>query len=200
MVLDMCYPTRRLYQLSILYAFVFIISVEVVLAAVAQPSGYRMQHYRAQVPDALEGANTITATGVKRLQQTSNAVVIDVLPQQRRPAALSQNQIWIPLPHKGIPGAIWLPDVGYGALSEVTETYFKHHLQLATKGDRNHPVVIYCRANCWMSWNAAKRALSYGYSDVYWFSEGIEDWLSEGFDVEVMTPAAGQRHIEVTDD
>jgi hypothetical protein len=28
----------------------------------------------------------------------------------------------------------------------------------------------------WMSWNAAKRILSYGYSNVAWYPEGTEGW------------------------
>jgi hypothetical protein len=31
---------------------------------------------------------------------------------------------------------------------------------------------FYCLADCWMSWNAAKRALSLGYSNVAWYREG----------------------------
>jgi hypothetical protein len=30
--------------------------------------------------------------------------------------------------------------------------------------------------NFWMSWNAAKRILSYGYSNVAWYPEGTEGW------------------------
>ena len=35
-------------------------------------------------------------------------------------------------------------------------------------------LVIYCQENCWMSWNAAKRVLSYGYPNVAWYPEGTE--------------------------
>ena len=37
-------------------------------------------------------------------------------------------------------------------------------------------LVIYCQENCWMSWNAAKRVLSYGYPNVAWYPEGTEGW------------------------
>ena len=36
--------------------------------------------------------------------------------------------------------------------------------------------MIYCQADCWMSWNAAKRALSYGYTNVAWYPDGTEGW------------------------
>jgi rhodanese-related sulfurtransferase len=31
-----------------------------------------------------------------------------------------------------------------------------------------------------MSWNAAKRALSYGYTDVAWYPEGTDGWAFAG--------------------
>ena len=37
-------------------------------------------------------------------------------------------------------------------------------------------LVIYCQADCWMSWNAAKQALSYGYTNVAWYPEGTDGW------------------------
>ena len=36
--------------------------------------------------------------------------------------------------------------------------------------------MIYCHEKCWLSWNAAKRAVAYGYRRVYWFPDGIEGW------------------------
>ena len=167
-------------------------------AAVEQPAGYRLQDYDARVPDGLDGAFSVTAAEVKRLQQGRGAVVIDVIPEQRRPAVLPENQIWIPLAHKGVAGAIWLPDIGYGVLSEVTENYFRRHLEAATRGNRDHPVVFYCRANCWMSWNAAKRALEYGYTSVHWFYDGVDGWLLEDYDFEILQPRPGLRQPEIT--
>jgi hypothetical protein len=35
-----------------------------------------------------------------------------------------------------------------------------------TGGNEGKSVAFYCKADCWMSWNAAKRAISYGYRDV----------------------------------
>jgi PQQ-dependent catabolism-associated CXXCW motif protein len=37
-------------------------------------------------------------------------------------------------------------------------------------------LVIYCLADCWMFWNAAKRALAYGYANVAWYPEGTDGW------------------------
>lgn len=152
-----------------------------------------MERYDDEVPAALDGAVTVNAIEVKRLLDSQSAIAIDVIPEQRRPQELSQDQLWFPVEHKGLPGAIWLPDTGYGALSDTTENYFINHLRESTRGNKNHPVIFYCRSDCWMSWNAAKRALSYGYSKVHWFAEGIDGWFFEGYDFEILAPAAGQR-------
>jgi PQQ-dependent catabolism-associated CXXCW motif protein len=49
-------------------------------------------------------------------------------------------------------------------------------------------VVIYCLANCWMSWNAAKRASALGYSNVVWFPEGTDGWLAAGLPLQDAEP------------
>lgn len=180
-----------------LTAVATILCTSIAFAEVGQPDGYRMENYDAEVPAGLDGAITITAVEVRYLQESAGAVVVDVIPQQRRPNFLPENQIWIPVGHKGVPGAIWLPDTGYGVLSDITEKYFKRHLHIASKGNKDHPLVFYCRADCWMSWNAAKRALTYGYTNVYWFSNGIDDWFFEGFDFEVLAPEEGPRQVEI---
>ena len=47
-------------------------------------------------------------------------------------------------------------------------------------GDKAKPIVLYCQADCWMSWNASKRASSWGYSNLYWFPEGDAGWKEAG--------------------
>ena len=171
----------------------FLGALPLAYANVPEPCGYRMEDYDAPVPDGLSGATRVTAIEVKQLQEEKNALIVDVIPDHRRPEFLPKNQIWLPVPHKGLVGALWLPDIGFGAMSDVTEHYFRSHLEKATNGDLDHPVVFYCRIDCWMSWNASKRALTYGYTQVYWFADGIEDWDFEGFDFDILTPAEGQR-------
>jgi PQQ-dependent catabolism-associated CXXCW motif protein len=187
-------------QSLFLLAVVLVFCPRVAFAEVEQPAGYRMKFYDDKVPAELDGASTITAVEVKRLQEFATTVVVDVIPESRIPNVLPEGQIWLPVDHKGVPGAIWLPDTGYGVLSDITEKYFIHHLNVATNGSKNHAVIFYCRSDCWMSWNAAKRALSYGYANVYWFPDGVEDWLFEDYDFEVLTPAEGQRQAEIPDD
>jgi len=190
-------PRQGAWLFAVLLCVV-VITQPVWAGDVEQPVGYRMELYDDIVPDALDGATRVTAIDVKALQASRNALVVDVIPQHRRPDFLPENQIWIPVPHKGIPGALWLPDVGFGALSDVTEHYLKSHLKKATDANKDHPVIFYCRTDCWMSWNAAKRALSYGYTDVYWFADGIDDWFFEDFEFAILQPAEGQRQADQT--
>ena len=42
-----------------------------------------------------------------------------------------------------------------------------------------------------MSWNAAKRAISYGYSNVHWYPEGTDGWAEAGL------PLAGAEPVPV---
>jgi PQQ-dependent catabolism-associated CXXCW motif protein len=52
-------------------------------------------------------------------------------------------------------------------------------------------VVFYCLADCWMSWNAAKRAASWGYREVLWYRDGTDGWEAAGLPTEVLHPAPG---------
>ena len=97
------------------------------------------------------------------MEEQRRAVFIDVLPHAPRPANLPAGTLWRDKPRLEHSRQLWLPDTGYGALAPATEDY----LRLAcadTGGDRAKPLVIYCLRDCWMSWNAAKRALSIGYA------------------------------------
>lgn len=161
--------------------------------SVPEPAGYRLEAYDAPVPDGLAGARTVAAAEVRALVDEHGAVVVDVIPEHRRPPVLPEGQVWFPVPHAGLPGALWLPDTGFGTLAPVTERYLIDHLERATGGDRAHPLVFYCRMDCWMSWNAAKRALAAGYTRVAWYRDGIDDWRFEDLPTEPLTPAPGAR-------
>ncbi|MEL6315810.1 MAG: PQQ-dependent catabolism-associated CXXCW motif protein, partial [Pseudomonadota bacterium] len=73
-------------------------------------------------------------------------------------------------------------------IADVTSDYFREGLVAATKGDATRPVVIFCLEECWMSWNAAKRAIEWGYSDVYWLPEGTDGWSLWDYPLERVAP------------
>jgi len=148
--------------------------------AVPIPEGYRMGQYRAPTPAEVPGATTIeTATAVE-MRASGEAVFLDVLPAPPRPAGRKADSEWKLPPHRSIPGSHWLPNVGRGTLSDRAAAYFRKHLKRLTGGDRSRPLVVYCLRHCWMSWNAAKRALEYGYRNVYWYPDGIDGWTEAG--------------------
>ena len=144
-------------------------------AAPAEPNTYRIDDYRAPTPETLRGARVATTADVAVLWR-QGAAFVDVLPRAPRPANLPVGTLWRDRPHRNIPGSVWLPDTGYGALAAVTERYFEAGLQQATGGDRGKPLVIYCQRACWMSWNAARRAVAMGYTDVVWYPDGTDGW------------------------
>ncbi|APZ50620.1 PQQ-dependent catabolism-associated CXXCW motif protein [Salipiger abyssi] len=158
------------------------------LAGEPEPEGYRMDHYRGPVPDTLAGAFVVDAEAAHELWQARNVAFIDVLPQAPKPANLPEGTIWRDKPRDSIPGALWLPNVGYGALADVTERYFRDGLAAASGGDNAQPLLFFCLAECWMSWNAAKRALGYGYETVYWFPDGTDGWVFQDYPTERVTP------------
>ena len=105
----------------------------------------------------------------------------DVYPQAPKPPNLPAGTFWRDPVHRSIEGAHWLPNVGYGALSPTLEEYFRTRLERLTAGNRDSPLVFFCLKDCWMSWNAAKRALELGYRNVMWFRDGTDGWQELGY-------------------
>lgn len=157
------------------------------LAQVPEPQGYRGEPYRAPVPSSLAGA-TVIDTAAAHVLWSAGAVFVDVLPRAPRPRDLPEGTIWRQPPRQSIPSAIWLPNVGYAALADVDDTYFRRGLEAATGGDLGAPLVFFCLADCWMSWNAARRALEYGYVDVHWYPDGTDGWTFEGYPTDPVEP------------
>ncbi len=153
----------------------------------AEPEGYRMEHFREAVPATLRGAIVISTVQAQRLRD-SGTIFVDVLPRPPKPPGLPEGTIWRDRPRYNIPGSVWLPNVGFGALNPEVEAYFRDNLTRVTDGDKNADLVFYCLADCWMSWNAAKRALSYGYTRVFWFPEGSDGWRTGGGDLVEAAP------------
>ena len=155
---------------------------------VPEPDGYRLDDYDAPVPSTLRNGFVLESDEVGNFLKDNSVIPIDVVPMQRKPQGLNSTTFWMPPPHHGIPGSIWLPDVGRGRISPELDTAFRSVLDEVTKGDASASVMFYCRPDCWMSWNAARRAIEYGYSSVYWFPEGISGWQNWNDETEVLIP------------
>ena len=184
-------------KLAGLIAATLVFTFALVLTAQAQenapePEGYRADNYRAPVPATLAGARVLATGEAEAIWRAAAGVFIDVLPHAPKPQNLPAGTIWREKPRLNIPGSIWLPDTGYGTLAAATEDYLRHGLAGASGGNNATLLVIYCLTDCWMSWNAAKRALSYGYRNVAWYPEGTDGWQRADLPVAEAQPRAGE--------
>jgi PQQ-dependent catabolism-associated CXXCW motif protein len=68
------------------------------------------------------------------------------------------------------------------------ETYFRNGLERTTDADRAKLLVFYCLRDCWMSWNAAKRAIALAYT-VAWYPDGTDGWQDAGLPLSAAVPA-----------
>lgn len=146
--------------------------------------GYRIAHYRSPTPDRVEGGRTIDTAMLQRL-----------LAQDPKPGLLNvqaldwRHGVFIEQKSRDqIPGSHWLPNVGKGTLEPRWERYFRTQLEWVTDGRQDFPLVIYCRADCWMSWNAVRRAASWGYSALYWYPDGSDGWRDAGLPLQQARP------------
>ena len=149
-------------------------------AAPAEPAEYRTGDYRAPTPLTLHGATVVSSAEAMKLWKANGALFIDVMPRPRKPDNLPPQTPWHVPERLNIPGSTWLPNTGTGVLAPAAAAYFQEQLQRLTAGNRTAPMLFYCLRNCWMSWNAAKRAIALGYARVYWFPDGVDGWAEIG--------------------
>jgi PQQ-dependent catabolism-associated CXXCW motif protein len=109
------------------------------------------------------------------------------MPTQRKPANRPEGSIWRDPTRDTLKGAVWLANMGFGRLDESEEMAFRKELE-SLAGDKNRTIVMFCEPQCWMSWNAAKRILSYGYRNVVWFPGGVTAWREAGLEGDLVTP------------
>lgn len=90
--------------------------------------------------------------------------------------------------HDSLPGAIWLADAGRGtSFDDEIQALLSRTLQLLSAGDSRREMVFFCAdTNCWLSYNAALRAIRLGYTGVAWYRGGIRSWLAAGGDITPM--------------
>jgi PQQ-dependent catabolism-associated CXXCW motif protein len=163
-----------------LVAVAFAVFAGAAAAQVPEPQGSRMGPLHSEVPATLNGAEVIHASRLDELLHGGGAILVDAASVLHRPENLAPEAIWKPVPHENIAGSIWIPGIGEGRIDENVEAYFRERLGALTGNDLDRPIVFYCHPHCWASWNAAKRALSYGYRNVAWYPDGAEGWQDAG--------------------
>lgn len=157
-----------------------------------EPDGYRFDPMHAPTPATLKGASVIDTAKAFELWSRKQAAFIDALARPPKPEGLPKDAVWRDKPRFDIPGSIWLANTGFGALSDAMARYFESHLAKASGGDKAKPLVFYCRRDCWASWNAAKRAMALGYSNVSWYPDGADGWAEAGHPLEERAPAQSE--------
>lgn len=143
-------------------------------------AGFRRARYRAPVDRDPAPARVLPLDQALRLRPGHDALFLDVLPAEgaRRDPASGQ---WPGAPaHSTIPGARWFPEVGRGPPDERLWAGFVAAVARVRRRHPRWPLVVFCRADCWMSWNAARRLAQTGLDGVYWLAEGIDGWHDRG--------------------
>jgi len=137
---------------------------------VAPASTLRLADLSAPTPREIPGAKVMRTVELRdrlRAAEAERPLLFDVLGGE---------------PHESLPGAIWLPGAGRGnSYDDSVQAQLARLLQAATKGDAGRAMVFFCQGTaCWLSHNAALRAVALGYREVYWYRGGIEAWLAAG--------------------
>jgi PQQ-dependent catabolism-associated CXXCW motif protein len=157
-------------------------------AQVREPPTFWTGPPSGAVPTTLNGGRVIHAKALSTLLKRHDVIVVDVSNEEKRPAGLGPEVLWSVPPHAAIPGSHWLPGVGVGAITRSSDEFYRRELLKLTGGQLDRPLVIYCHQHCWLSWNAAKRAIGYGFRRVYWLPEGIEGWRAAGLPTRPTSP------------
>lgn len=120
-----------------------------------------------KTPNQIPGGQLVTTSGLVELLQRQDvrALVFDVLGgQQTLPQAIPAVAAHAP-----------------GSFDDPLQGQLGQYLAQVTEGRRDTPLVFYCLSvECWMSYNAALRAINLGYSNVLWYRGGIEAWQRSG--------------------
>ena len=146
--------------------------------------GYRATLYRSPTPDKAPPAQTLdTAQLQALLQQQPPPLLIDVYKRPWLHGRFIDSE-----PHANLPHSHWLANTGDGDLTPEWQSYFVRHLYTYSGGNLARPLVFYCRSDCWLSWNAVKRAASLGYTSVYWYRDGLDAWEAAKLPVSVAQP------------
>lgn len=148
--------------------------------ALFDAAGYRRTRYRAPVDRDPAPAGILPLARALRLRPGRDSLFIDVLPADgaRRDPGTG---VWdgVP-PHQTIPGALWLPETGRAIPDPALWGGLIETIGAARRAHPRWPIVLFCRADCWMSWNAARRLALGGVTGVWWQPEGIDGWHDAG--------------------
>ena len=131
----------------------------------APTSRIRIGNYEAPTPTAIHGAKTIMTPELRDMMTGPNPPLLIYVLDVDQTVSL--------------PGAIWLPGTGLGNRNAQQE--LASDLTKLTGGDKLKAIVFFCLSEtCWLSHNAAVRAVNLGYTRVYWYRGGRNAWKAAG--------------------
>lgn len=140
-------------------------------------------------PASIPGGQVITTQGLVALVQRRDVsyAVIDVLGQSEQlPNAISGG--WLSQP---------------GSFDDPVQTQATQWLAQLSQGRKDTPLVFYCLSReCWMSYNAALRAIRAGHTNVLWYRGGLEAWKAAGLPTQGATgaPPPGPQALQAAPD
>lgn len=116
---------------------------------------------KKETPKSLEGTTLVSAEDVIELiGSQDNLVLVD----SRKTSDFGKGRI---------EGAINLPN---------TKTDEQSLSKIAP--NKTGPILFYCNGiKCGRSVDSARKAISFGYTKIYWFRGGMEEWENKGFPV-----------------
>lgn len=151
-------------------------------------TGYRIAEYRAIVPGPPPGVARVDARAVARMLDRGGAVLVDVYPAEGGVREPATGRWRLAKTHETIPGAAWFPEAGRGEVDPAVERWFMDGVRELARGRPGRPIVLFCLADCWMSWNASLRLTRAGVANVFWFGEGADGWRDLGRPLVPATP------------
>ena len=153
--------------------------------ALFDDEGYRCARYRAvidRLPDPAARMAMATA-----LALGADGLFLDVLPAEG--VVRDADGHWsLAEPHETIPGALWFPETGRAPVDPALWRALAEHVAAWRRDHPHGPIVVFCRADCWMSWNAARRLARAGMAGIFWLPEGIDGWHDAGRALVGVTP------------
>ncbi len=149
--------------------------------------GYRTAAFRAPVDRDPAPATAISLAQARRLAPDA-ALFIDVLPAEGAHRDGASGAWTLASPHDTIPGALWYPETGRAPPDPLLWQALTTQVAAFRRQHPAAPIVLFCRADCWMSWNAARRLALGGVAGVRWLAEGIEGWHDAGGGLVPATP------------
>ena len=172
--------------------------------ALFDDQGYRSGRYRTPVRADPAPAVPIDLAAALALEPGDNALFIDVMPVEGGVRDLVTGRWTLSHEHLTIPGALWYPETGRAPVDGDLWQALEDRVIAARHKVPDAPVVIFCRADCWMSWNAARRLAIRGIANIRWLAEGTDGWHANArplvpaqpVETPVTTPASQEQQQE----